>query len=85
MLPFFVWRVDRASFNVLRHVVFPVLGVGVVGYGIWESVNPGQAAPADHYWIYVLAYLVVAGLGALYAMRAGGPRSEVLSRGLDEE
>jgi amino acid transporter len=85
LLPFFVWRVDRASFNVLRHVVFPVLGVGVVGYGIWESVNPGQAAPADHYWIYVLAYLVVAGLGALYAMRAGGPRSEVLSRGLDEE
>jgi amino acid transporter len=85
LLPFFVWRVDRASFNVVRHVVFPVLGVGVVGYGIWESVNPGQAAPADHYWIYVLAYLVVAGLGAAYAMRTGGPRSEVLSRGLDEE
>jgi amino acid transporter len=85
LLPFFVWRVDRASFNVLRHVVYPVLGVAVVGYGIWESINPSQAAPADHYWIYVLAYLVVGAAGGFYALRRGGPRSAVLSRGLDAE
>ena len=86
LLPFFVWRTDRGSFNVLRHVVFPALGVAIVVYGIWESINPSQAAPADHYWIYVLAYLVVAGIGAAFAMRRGGRvSSEVLSRGLDEE
>jgi amino acid transporter len=85
LLPFFVWRVDRATFSVPRHVVFPALGVAVVGYGIWESINPSQAAPADHYWIYVLAYLVVGAAGGLYALRARGPRPEVLSRGLDSE
>jgi amino acid transporter len=85
LLPFFVWRVDRGSFNVLRHVVYPVLGVAVVGYGIWESINPSQAAPADHYWIYVLAYLVAGAAGGLYALRRSGPRSAVLSRGLDAE
>jgi amino acid transporter len=86
LLPFFVWRTDRSSFNVLRHVVFPALGVAIVVYGIWESINPSQAAPADHYWIYVLAYLVVAGVGAAFAMRRGGRvSSEVLSRGLGDE
>lgn len=83
LLPFFVWRVDRSRFSVLRHALFPLIGVGVVGYGVWESINPGQAAPADHYWIYVLAYLVVAAAGAGYALRARGPRVEVLSHGLE--
>ncbi|HZR50999.1 MAG TPA: APC family permease [Streptosporangiaceae bacterium] len=83
LLPFFVWRTDRGTFSVLRHIVFPLLGVGVVGYGIWESINPGQAAPADHYWYYVLAYLVVGAAGGLYALRSRGPRAEVLSRGLE--
>lgn len=83
LLPFFVWRADRAAFSVLRHVVYPLIGVGVVGYGVWESVNPGQAPPADRYWIFVLAYLVVAAAGALYALRADGPKAEALSRGLD--
>lgn len=84
LLPFYIWRADRGTFSVLRHVVYPLIGIGVVGYGIWESINPGQAPPANHYWIFVLAYLVVAGAGALYALRASGPKAEVLSRGVTE-
>ena len=83
LLPFFVWRVDRARFSLLRHVLYPLIGVAVAGYGIWESVNPGQPAPANHYWIFVLAYLVVAAVGARYALRKAGPRAETLSRGLE--
>jgi hypothetical protein len=85
LLPFFVWRVDRGSFSLLRHIAFPLIGVAVMGYGIWESVNPGQAAPANRYWIFVLVYLVVAAAGALYALRRGGPDAAVLSRGVAEE
>ena len=33
----------------------------------------------------MLAYLVVAGLGGLYALRKGGPSAAVLSRGVAEE
>jgi amino acid transporter len=85
LLPFFVWRTDRGTFSVVRHAVLPLIGLAVVGYGVWESVNPGQAAPANRYWIYVLAYLVVAGLGGLYALRKGGPSAEVLSHGVTED
>lgn len=85
LLPFFVWRTDRGTFSVVRHAVLPLIGLAVVGYGVWESVNPGQAAPANRYWIYVLAYLVVAALGGLYALRKGGPSADVLSRGVTEE
>jgi amino acid transporter len=84
LLPPFVLRVDRAHFSVLRHVLFPLLGVAVMGYGIWESVNPGQAAPADHYWIWVLAYLVVAAAGALIVRRGVGANSAALSQGLED-
>jgi len=85
LLPFFVWRTDRGTFSIVRHALLPLIGLAVVGYGVWESINPAQAAPANKYWIYVLAYLVVAGLGALYALRKGGPSAEVLSRGVTDE
>jgi amino acid transporter len=41
-LPFFVWRTDRGTFSVVRHVVLPLIGLAVVGYGVWESINPGR-------------------------------------------
>jgi amino acid transporter len=85
LLPFFVWRVDRAHFSPLRHVVYPALGTAVVVYGIWESVNPGQAPPADHYWIFVLAYLVVALIGAVVVLRRRSTTPEVLSQGLESD
>jgi len=85
LLPFFVWRTDRSSFSALRHGLFPLIGLAVVGYGVWESINPGQLAPANKYWIYVLAYLVAAALGACYALRPGGASAEVLSKGVTDE
>ena len=50
-----------------------------------EITRPGQAPPANHYWIFVLAYLVVAAVGATFALRRGGPVAAVLSRGLAED
>jgi hypothetical protein len=69
----------------VRQRLFPLIGLFVVGYGVWESVNPGQAAPADKYWIYVLAYLVAAAAGACYALRPGGASAEILCRGVTDE
>jgi amino acid transporter len=82
LMPVFVWRVDRAHFWPLRHGLLPLIGVGVVGYGIWESINPGQAPPANHYWSFVLIYLVVGAAGGFVALRRRGPSTAVLSRGL---
>ncbi|HEY6294166.1 MAG TPA: APC family permease [Streptosporangiaceae bacterium] len=85
LMPVFVWRVDRAHFAPLRHGLLPLIGVGVVGYGIWESIKPGQAPPANHYWIWVLIYLVVGAAGGFVALRRGGPTTAVLTRGLSED
>src|ERR1051326_2914900 len=85
LLPLFILRTDRASFSWLRHALFPLIGVAVMGYGIWESVNPGQASPANRYWIWVLAYLVVAAVGALAVLRRGGADQAALSQGLAED
>ncbi len=85
LVPVFVWRVDRAHFSWLWHILFPLIGVGVVGYGVWESINPGQAPPANHYWIFVLIYLVVGAAGGFVALRRGGPTTAVLTRGLAED
>ncbi len=83
MLPFFVWRTDRGTFSPVRHVLVPLVGVGVMGYGVWMSIKPSQPGVAGKYWIYVLAYLVVAGLGALYALRSHRVKAQALAAGLD--
>jgi len=85
LLPLFILREDRAHFSWPRHALFPLIGVAVMGYGIWESVNPGQAPPANRYWIWVLAYLVVAAVGALTVLRRGAADQAALSQGLAEE
>lgn len=83
MLPFFVWRTDRGTFSPVRHVLVPLVGVGVMGYGVWMSIKPSQPGVAGKYWIYVLAYLVVAGLGAVYALRSHRVKAQALAAGLD--
>jgi amino acid transporter len=85
LLPLFILRVDRAHFSWLRHALFPLIGVAVMGYGIWESVNPSQAPPANRYWIWVLVYLVVAAAGALIMLTRGGANESALAQGLAEE
>jgi amino acid transporter len=85
LLPLFILREDRTHFSWLRHALFPLIGVAVMGYGIWESINPGQAPPANRYSIWVLAYLVVAAAGALIMLRRGGADQAALSQGLTEE
>ena len=72
LLPVFILKKDRANFNVLRHVVVPYLGAGVMGYGVWESIKPGQSFPGSTYIIYVGIYVLIGVVGALLAM----PRSE---------
>jgi amino acid transporter len=83
MLPLFIWKVDRASFSVTRHGLLPLVGAAVAGYGIWESIKPGQGFPADRYWIFVLLYVVLAVAGAVVAMRRRRASHEALARGLE--
>lgn len=68
-MPIYVFRRDRAEFRITVHVLPSVVGVGVIGYGIYEFVQPTQPPPADTFWVYLVAILAVAAVAAGVAQR----------------
>lgn len=82
-LPVYVWKKDRANFSVLRHVLISIIGAGVGIYGIWQTIKPGQAFPANHYWMFVGLYLVLAVVGSAWAIIARKANHEALAKGLE--
>jgi amino acid transporter len=58
-LPLHVLSTDRAAFSPVRHVVIPLLGTTVLAYGVYEFVQPSQPPPANVFWVWILAIVVV--------------------------
>jgi amino acid transporter len=67
--PFYVWRHDRDSFRFLSHVVPAIIGIGVVGYGVYEFILPSQPPPANTFWAYILGIFLLAIVAAFAALR----------------
>jgi hypothetical protein len=84
LAPCYVYRRDRASFSLVRHVVPAVAALAVVGYGTYQFVQPDQPPPANQFWIFVVAMLVVAGSAAAAVVRARGPALDLLGRSTHE-
>jgi amino acid transporter len=59
-LPFYYRKYRPAEFNVLKHLVLPVLGMIAIGVPVYYLVKPGQAAPYDWFPYAALAIVVVA-------------------------
>ena len=38
----------------------PLIGTAVLVYGVWEFVQPSQPAPANVYWAWILAIVLIA-------------------------
>ena len=69
-LPLYFWKHLRAEFNWFRHVVVPLLGVGVLALPIWGFFAPGQTAPYNYFgWIF-LAMVVLSAAWATYIVLA---------------
>ena len=85
LMPVFVWRVDRSSFSPIRHILVPILGLAVVAYGIWESIKPGQPAPANHYWIFIVAFIVLAAAASAAARLWGRVSHDALAHSLQDD
>jgi hypothetical protein len=70
-LPLHVLATDRASFRLVRHILIPLAGSAVLLYGVYEFVQPNQPAPANSYWKWILAIVVIAAAGTaiVYARR----------------
>jgi amino acid transporter len=59
-LPLHVLATNRAAFRPVRHVVVPLIGTAVLLYGVWEFVQPSQPPPANVYWAWILAIVLIA-------------------------
>lgn len=62
-LPLHVLATDRASFSPVRHVLIPLAGSAVLLYGVYEFVQPSQPPPANVYWVWILAIVLIAAAG----------------------
>ncbi|MGH9069103.1 MAG: hypothetical protein ACRD0J_16695 [Acidimicrobiales bacterium] len=67
-LPVYMFRARRESFRVVRHVLVPLVGSAVLAYGIYEFVQPNQPAPADYFWIFILAIVVLSIAASAYTL-----------------
>ena len=44
-------------------MAIPLVGTAVLVYGVYEFVQPSQPPPANIYWAWILAIVVVAAVG----------------------
>jgi amino acid transporter len=63
-LPFYYYRFLPDQFNVVKHVILPILGMIVIGVPMYYLVKPGQDAPYN--WFPYLALGIVV-LAVIYA------------------
>ncbi|MGZ3666696.1 MAG: hypothetical protein ACXVDA_19695, partial [Ktedonobacterales bacterium] len=65
----FFWRKRRAQFNVLRHVVFPVVSTLIVGTIFVAAVTSPGSGPLS-FIPYVVAVWLALGVALLLIMRS---------------
>ncbi len=68
-LPLYMWRTPGERLRPLPHLFVPLIGIGVLGWGVYGNIRPDQPAPGDSYWIFTAITLVVSVVGALYFTR----------------
>jgi len=59
-LPLYVLATNRAAFRPVKHVLIPLIGSAVLVYGVYEFVQPSQPPPANWYWAWILAIVLIA-------------------------
>jgi amino acid transporter len=68
-LPFYYRRYRPQEFNILKHLVLPVLGMIAIGVPVYYLVKPGQASPYDWFPYAALGVVVVSVIYAFILSR----------------
>jgi len=69
-LPLYFWKNARDQFNWFRHLIVPIIGVGVLALPIWGFFAPGQLAPYNSFGWILLGLIAISVAWALYVMAA---------------
>ena len=76
-LPLHVLATGRAAFSPVKHVLIPLIGSAVLVYGVYKFVQPGQPAPANVFWAWILGIVALSAIAtAIVYVR----RPDALSR-----
>jgi amino acid transporter len=69
-LPVYILRHHREEFSILKHIIVPLLGAGLILFPLWGLVAPGQSYPLSIYPYLALGLLVLSIIyGAVLAKR----------------
>jgi amino acid transporter len=68
-LPFYYRRYCPQDFNIVKHVVLPILGMIAIAVPVYYLVKPGQAAPYDWFPYAALGVIVVSVVYAVIVSR----------------
>ncbi len=69
-LPLYFWKNARDQFNWFRHLIVPIIGIGVLALPIWGFFAPGQQAPYNFFGWILLGLIALSVAWALYVMAA---------------
>jgi amino acid transporter len=84
-LPFYYRRYRPTEFNVVKHIVLPVLGMVAIGVPVYYLVKPGQLAPYNWFPYAALGIVVLAAIyGIILNLRDPGLKDRVGSIIADE-
>ncbi|MGH8163674.1 MAG: APC family permease, partial [Rhodanobacteraceae bacterium] len=76
----FYWRDHRQDFNVLKHVLVPIVSSAALVLVVYYSLNPAPAYPASLAAPITIGWLVL-GLGVLFTMLRLGKRAWLVHAG----
>jgi amino acid transporter len=84
-LPLYFWKKHRSEFNWFRHMVVPIIGIGVLALPIWGFFAPGQPAPYNFFgWIF-LALVALSVSWATYILLARPQAAQMLGTVVADE
>ena len=82
-LPLYVLRTPGERLRPLPHVMIPLVGVAVIGWGVYGNVRPDQPYPANLYWICTATTIAISLLGA--ALLSRRPAQDLSALGIFRE
>jgi amino acid transporter len=67
-LPLYFWKNTRSEFNWFRHLIIPIIGIGVLALPIWGFFAPGQPAPYNSFGWILLGLIAISVAWAVYVI-----------------
>jgi amino acid transporter len=77
-LPVYYRRVHPDRFNVVRHLIVPVIGVLVIILPFWGLVKPGQTSPYNTFaWVALANVVIAVAYGIWWTRRTPGLNARI--------